>query len=90
MKDISNFIIPVLNKYNVKRASLFGSYVRKENDEKSDIDILFEPPKEMGLSVVHLKRELEQILDKKVDLVSFNGLNPYLRESILTNQKIII
>ncbi len=90
MQEISNTIIPILIKYNVKKASLFGSYARGNNDEKSDIDILIEPPEEMGLSVVHLKRELERVLNKKVDLVSFNGINRYLKDSILANQKIIL
>ncbi len=90
MQEISNTIIPILVKYNVKKASLFGSYARGSNDEKSDIDILIEAPEEMGLSVVHLKRELEQVLNKRVDLVSFNGINRYLKDSILANQKIIL
>ena len=90
MQNISNAIIPILIKYNVKKASLFGSYARGNNNEKSDIDILIEPPEEMGLSVVHLKRELEQVLNKKVDLISFNGISRYLKDSILANQKIIL
>jgi len=90
MQNISNAIIPILIKYNVKKASLFGSYVRGNNDEKSDIDILIEPPEEMGLSVVRLKRELEKVLNKKVDLISFNGINRYLKDSILASQKIIL
>ncbi|MDO8741569.1 MAG: nucleotidyltransferase family protein [Candidatus Roizmanbacteria bacterium] len=90
MQDISNAIIPILIKYNVKKASLFGSYARGNNNEKSDIDILIEPPEKMGISVVRLKRELEQVLNKKVDLVSFNGINRYLKDSILVNQKIIL
>lgn len=90
MQEISSAIIPILIKYNVKKASLFGSYAKGSNDEKSDIDILIEPPEEMGLSVVRLKRELEQVLNKKVDLVSFNGINQYLKNSILAGQRIIL
>lgn len=90
MQDISNTIVPILIKYNVKKASIFGSYARGNNDEKSDIDILIEPPEKMGMSVVRLRRELEQALNKKVDLVSFDGINRYLKDSILSNQKIIL
>lgn len=90
MQDISNTIVPILIKYNVKKASIFGSYARGTNDEKSDIDILIEPPEKMGVSVVRLQRELEQALNKKVDLVSFNGINRHLKDSILSNQKIIL
>jgi len=90
MQDISDKILPVLIKYNVKKASVFGSYARGTNDEKSDIDILIEPPEKMGVSIVRLRRELEQALNKKVDLVSFNGINRHLKDSILSNQKIIL
>ena len=85
MQDISDKILPVLIKYNVKKASVFGSYARGTNDEKSDIDILIEPPEKMGVSIVRLRRELEQALNKKVDLVSFNGINRHLKDSILSN-----
>lgn len=51
-----------------------------------DVDILFQPPADMGLEVVSLKRELEKKLEKKVDLVSFNGISKYLKKYILSNQ----
>ena len=41
----------------------------------------------MGLSVVHLKRELEQVLNKRVDLVSFNGINRYLKRFYIGQSK---
>ena len=90
MQDISSKIVPILFKYNVKKASVFGSYARGTNDEKSDVDLLIEPPENMGVSIVRLKRELEQALNKKVDLVSFGGISRYLRKSILADQKIIL
>jgi len=86
MKTLKNKIVPILLKYKVKKASLFGSYARVDFDHKSDIDILFQPPKDMGLEVVSLKRELENKLGKKVDLVSFNGISKYLKKHILSNQ----
>lgn len=90
MQDITNVIVPILTKYHVKKASIFGSYARGTNDEKSDVDLLIQPPEKMGVSVVRLKRELEQVLKKKVDIVSFNGISRYLKDSILSNQKIIL
>lgn len=86
MKNISIAIIPILQKYQVKKASLFGSYAKGNYDEKSDIDILFEPPENMGLSIVLLHRELENKLKKKVDLVSYNGISKYLKPYILADQ----
>lgn len=88
MQDVSSKIIPVLLKYGVKKAALFGSYARGEQDEKSDIDILFQPPEDMGLSIVSLRRDLEQALKKKVDLVSYNGISRYLKPYILGGNQI--
>lgn len=86
MEDIAEQVKPILLKYNVKKASLFGSYARGDFDVKSDVDILFQPPTDMGLEVVSLKRELEEKLNKKVDLISYNGISKYLKQYILSNQ----
>jgi predicted nucleotidyltransferase len=40
----------------------------------------------MGLEVVSLKRDLEGVLKRKVDLVSYNGISKYLKQYILENQ----
>lgn len=90
MDNITRTIKPLLEQYGVKKAALFGSYARGESDEKSDIDLLIEPPEGMGLGFVRLKRDLEELLQKKVDLVSYNGLSPHLKESILQHERRII
>lgn len=62
-KDIRRLqkkIIPILKKNNVARAGIFGSYARGEAEKKSDIDILIQPPKGMGLGFVGMKLELEK------------------------------
>lgn len=40
IEEIKRIILPILQRYGVKRAGLFGSYVRGEAKERSDIDIL--------------------------------------------------
>lgn len=86
MVNLHANIIPVLKKYGVKKAALFGSCARGVADEKSDIDILIEPPERMGMTIVRLKRDLEDTLHKKVDLVSYSGISKYLKKYILANQ----
>jgi predicted nucleotidyltransferase len=86
MKSVINQALPVLRKYGVKKAALFGSYARGKFDQKSDVDILIEPPRNMGLAFVSLKLDLEKTLKKKVDLVSYNGISKYLRKYILMDQ----
>ena len=65
----------------VKKAYVFGSYSRDEADENSDIDILVEldHTKPIGMKFFSYKDELEQILQKKVDLVSDEGLSKYVK-----------
>lgn len=80
----------ILKKNKVKRAGIFGSYSRKEQKKGSDIDILVEPPKGLGFGFVKIQFELEKKLNKKVDLVSYNGLSPYLKNKILSQEMPII
>jgi len=63
-------------RYNIKQLGVFGSYSRGEQVEKSDIDILVEFEKPIGLDFVLLAEELENILKLKVDLVSKGALKP--------------
>ena len=82
---------PVLaNKFYVKEINLFGSYVRGEETSNSDIDILIEFEKPIGLEIVDLKDYLEQILGIKVDLVSKKAvirkprLWKYIRDELIS------
>jgi uncharacterized protein len=75
----------------VLKAYLFGSYVREEADEQSDIDILvdLDYSVKIGLGFIQMKIELEKLLDKKVDLVSSGGLSKYIKP-IIDNEKRLI
>ncbi len=57
-------------EFHIKEINLFGSYVRGEGTPASDIDILVEFEKPIGLRIVDLKDYLEQILGAEVDVVS--------------------
>jgi uncharacterized protein len=80
-------IVLILKKNNIKKAGIFGSYARGDFKKNSDIDILIMPPKEMSLlDLSGIKIELEDNLDKKVDLVSYNYIHPLLKENILKSE----
>ncbi|MBW7960592.1 nucleotidyltransferase family protein [Patescibacteria group bacterium] len=80
-------IIPILKKYGVTRASLFGSIVRGEETKESDIDILIEVPDSKSLfDMMDIQFELEDALKKKVDLIEYKGIKPALKDSILSSQ----
>jgi predicted nucleotidyltransferase len=65
----------------IKKAYLFGSYSRNEADEDSDVDILVEldHTEPIGMKFFSFQEELEQILKKKVDLVSYEGLSRHVK-----------
>ena len=85
--DIKKIIQPVLWKYPIKRASIFGSYARQEARKESDIDILVEFSSSISLlQFVNIQLELEDILGKKVDLVELSTLKPQLKANILEEQ----
>jgi len=70
------------DKYHIKNIGLFGSIVRGDNSPASDVDILVEFEKQIGLDFVILADELEEILGVKVDLVTPNAIKPRMLEYI--------
>jgi len=87
VEEIRQKILPILEKYNIKRAGLFGSYVRGDMREDSDIDILVEIEENISLlDFAGIKLEIEEILGKKVDLVEYNTIKPLIKEKIIKEQ----
>ncbi len=87
MQSVREKIIDILRRNDVRRAAFFGSIVRGEMTEQSDVDLLveFEGRKSL-LDIAGLKIELEDALGRKVDVVTYRSLHPLLRERILTEQ----
>ena len=68
---------PMLEKkYGLSVIAVFGSYSRGEQNEESDIDILVDFDKPIGIEFIDLAGELEILLKHKVDLVSLKGIKP--------------
>ena len=89
IEEIRNVLkgqLPVLSKqYGVKSLSLFGSYVRKQESEDSDLDILVEYTELPGLiKYLELENRLSDLLGVKVDLVIRDSLKPRMAEQILS------
>lgn len=69
----------------VKRAWLFGSYARDENDLESDIDILVQVPAKKSFTlfdIAEIKHQLEKLIKRKVDVVMHNALKPEILKRI--------
>ena len=71
-------------RYGVREIGIFGSYVREEQKETSDVDILVEFEKPLGLlSFAGLKNYLSDLLGLEVDLVMKRALKPRIGKRIL-------
>ena len=64
------------SKYHVSSIGLFGSIVRDDFTDKSDIDIIVDFSAPIGIEFIDLANELEALCNRKVDLVSKNGIKP--------------
>jgi len=90
--EIKKLIIDVLRKSDVKKASLFGSFVNGNFTSESDIDILIEfndKDNKSLLDLIELKLKLEEKTNSKIDLVTFDSINPGLKSYILSNNETI-
>lgn len=77
---------PDFSRFGVQSVGLFGSYVHNKQTEKSDIDLLidFEPEKESFDNYMAFCDFLELLFtNEKVEIVTKNGLSPYIGPSIL-------
>lgn len=62
------------DKYGLSLLAIFGSYSRSEHTKESDIDIIVDFSKPIGIEFIDLAEELENILKTKIDLVSLKGI----------------
>jgi len=71
-------------EYGVKEIGIFGSYAREEQSEVSDVDILVEFERPIGLKFFELADYLEKILETRIDLLTSNALQqkPLLWQSV--------
>ena len=90
-KEFSDKIVNYFKNKPVKKAFLFGSVSRNENDNLSDVDILVELDysQPIGLGFVRMKLELEDLLKRKVDLLTSNSVSKYIKPFI-DSEKILI
>ena len=91
IEEIKGKILSILKRYNVKKAGIFGSIVRGEENKESDIDILVEIVGRMSLlDFAGLKLELEEALDQRVDLGEYSTIKPMIKEQILSEEVSIL
>lgn len=91
LKNIAKIVTPVLKKYGIRFAGVFGSHARGDATPESDVDLLVSLGNK-PLSVwdmVGMREELSTSLGKPVDVISDSAVIPYFREHIFRDLKII-
>jgi len=78
LQEISNLLKNkkhyFFTKYPIKSMAIFGSYVKKEQKDESDLDLMVEFNGKIGIRFIDLAEEIESLVGFKVDLVSRNGI----------------
>jgi len=86
-------IIDFCKKWRVKEFSVFGSFLRDDFNENSDVDVLltfFQKAHHSLFDLLEMQEELKTIFGRKVDLVEKDGLrNPIRRKFILKNREVV-
>ena len=82
---------PMLKQFGVRRVGLFGSFVRGQQTQQSDVDVLveFETNQKTFDNFMQLIVFLEDVFDRKVDLVTPESLSPYIGSKILQEVKYV-
>ena len=88
----SSTIARICAHHGVTELSVFGSTVRGDASDGSDVDLLvtFKPDSGVGLVAFNrLRRELEAALGRPVDLVPRDGLKPLIRDEVLSQALVL-
>lgn len=87
VREIRRKSLPVLEKYGVEKAALFGSVARREEGPESDIDILVVLPEGSTLlDLAGLQIELTKSLGGKTDVITYRSIHPRLKNYILSDE----
>lgn len=83
-------IVEFCRRHSIRRLSLFGSVLRPDFADDSDVDVLveFEPGVAVGLRFFSMERELSDMLGRKVDLNTPGFLGRYVRDEVLREAEV--
>jgi len=89
-EEIKEKIISILVKHGIKRILVFGSYARNEATPKSDLDLIVDFPEGTSLlDHIGIEIEISEALNMKIDLLSRNGISPYIKDHVLKEAIVI-
>ena len=79
-------------RHHIRRLALFGSVLRPDFGPDSDVDVLveFEPEAAIGLlAFARTQRELSELFQRPVDLVTRDGLKPLIKQTVVDRAEVI-
>ncbi|MBI5026649.1 MAG: nucleotidyltransferase family protein [Nitrospirae bacterium] len=93
--DVSNILSShreEIERFGVKRIGLFGSFVKGKQKKGSDVDLLVEfiRGKKNFKNFIYLAFFLEDLLHRKVELITHESMSPYLKPYILKEIKYVL
>lgn len=74
IQSLQSVLPEIQQKYGVERIAIFGSYAQGTARTDSDVDILVHLSRPLGFEFISLATQLEETLEKKVDLVTYESL----------------
>ena len=84
LKILSQHLVQMRNEYGVEKIGVFGSVVNEEQTLTSDVDVLVEFSRAIGMvKFLQLENNLQKLLGSKVDLVTRNALKKHIGRQIL-------
>jgi predicted nucleotidyltransferase len=85
-------VVDFCQRNRIRTFSLFGSVLREDFGPDSDVDVLveFEPDARIGfMALGRMRRELAELLGRRVDLVPRDGLKPQIRDRVLDSAQVL-
>lgn len=86
--QLKPIVLKITRAHGATNVRVFGSFARGEQRKRSDLDLLVVLPAKASLfDLVGLKMDLEERLKRKVDVLTDDGISPYLRDRILAEAR---
>ena len=77
-------ILELATRHGARNVRVFGSIARGDDQPNSDVDLLVEvEPGRTLLDVIALEQDVEELLGRRVEILTDGGLSPYLQKRIL-------
>jgi len=87
VSSLAEQMLPILERYGVRKAGIFGSYARGDTRLGSDLDLLVDlPPGSSLLDLVGLQLDLGELLGIQVDAGTYASIHPLVRDRILRDE----